>query len=262
MPTPLSLPLADTERPARPAPEPAAPTHTATEDPAQRLKSLLHRPDIWRGFRSDSIGNRRTGHPLLDRHLPGRGWPAAGMTELLCPRPGIGELQLLLPTLTNAVQCWIAPPYPPYAPALAQSGLNLEQVLIIQPENVQDQLWALEQVLQAGSEEVVLGWCAQASMTELRRLQLAAETHQTRLFLFRPPQVHNQPSPARLRLYLEAAEDGLYLRILKTRGGRPAAFVLPLADRNTDQHTRKHNHAVAGPGSATTVAARPRPRVA
>ncbi len=259
MPAPLPRSTAIAASPPTVSP---ASTLPAEARPEQRLQEVLHRPDIWRGFRNDSIGNRRTGHALLDRHLPGRGWPAAGLIELLCTRPGIGELQLLLPTLVNTVQCWIAPPYPPYAPALAQSGLDLNRLLIIHPETPKDQLWALEQVLHAGSEEVVLGWCAQASMTDLRRLQLAAETHQTRLFLFRPPAVLNQASPARLRLFLDTADDGLYLRILKTRGGRPAAFVLPLAGRGTLTSSGRKAHAVAGAGSAVTAATRPRPRVA
>lgn len=271
---PAALPLAAISAPVSTAADnptaAASSTSPASVDPTRSLKEILHRPDIWRGFRSDSIGNQRTGYSLLDRHLPGRGWPAAGMIELICPRPGIGELRLLLPTLINAVQCWVAPPYPLYAPALSQSGVDLHRLLIIQPETPQDQLWALEQVLHAGSEDVVLGWCAQASMTDLRRLQLAAETRQTRLFLFRPPAVLNQPSPARLRLYLDAVDEGLHLRILKARGGQPAAFVLPLADRQPRQQATHHRvrttgreaHAVAEPGSATTASARPRPRVA
>lgn len=238
------------------------------------LPELLRRPDIWQGFRSDSIGNRRTGHPLLDRQLPGRGWPEAGMIELLHSAAGIGELQLVAPSLKNTRQCWVAPPLLPYAPALAQTGIDPRALLIVQPDNPTDSLWALEQVLQAGSEEVVLGWCAQASMAALRRLQLAAETHQTRLFLFRPAHFHQQPSPAPLRLYLRAAQGGLHLRILKSRGGRPTDFVLPFneqANTGAPAHfTPTQNnptvlpqpHVVAGSEPTAAPAARPRPRAA
>ncbi len=240
--------------------------------PAHSLQEILHRPDIWRGLRSDSIGNRRTGHALLDRHLPGRGWPTAGLIELLIPRPGIGEMQLLIPTLRDCTQCWVAPPYRPYAPALLRAGLSPRRVLIVQPETTADTLWTLEQTVRAGSEDTVLGWCAQTPMAALRRLQLAAESTQTRLFLIRPVHCQQQPSPAPLRLYLDAADDGLYLRILKSRGGRPTAFVLPFVDPATaaahpavDTDTLPsvaHPHVVVSPAPAAAAAARPRPRAA
>ena len=38
---------------------------------------------------------------MLDRHLPGNGWPKAGLCELMLPSSGLGELKLLLPVLKN-----------------------------------------------------------------------------------------------------------------------------------------------------------------
>ncbi|MBX3682927.1 MAG: SOS cell division inhibitor SulA, partial [Thauera sp.] len=40
-----------------------------------------------------------TGFSALDAELPGGGWPAGALIELLADRPGVGELSLLLPLL-------------------------------------------------------------------------------------------------------------------------------------------------------------------
>src|ERR1700694_4202513 len=65
--------------------------------------ALLDRPDIWRG---DSLSRAGTptvpcGFPGLDAELPGRGWPAGALTEILPAHEGIGELRLLGPALAG-----------------------------------------------------------------------------------------------------------------------------------------------------------------
>ncbi len=217
------------------------------------LEQLLHHPRVWRGMSQVSLADQRTGHAELDRRLPGRGWPRHAVIELLTQTPGIGEIRLLLPSLRNQAQSWIDPPHQPYAPALAQAGINLSELLIVQPQTPTEGLWAMEQLLRGGTEHAVLGWFANLSMSTLRRLQLAAETGASRAFVFRPASALNSPSPAALRLYLEATSDnGLYIRILKARGGRPSSFILPLTD-----------HApVAVPASAATPARSTAPQAA
>src|SRR5688572_24420495 len=44
-----------------------------------------------------------TGHLELDAHLPAGGWPLRALTQLCLSRPGMGEMQLMLPCL-QAVQ--------------------------------------------------------------------------------------------------------------------------------------------------------------
>jgi len=58
--------------------------------------ALLDRSDIWRG---DSLNRAGTptvacGFPELDAELPGGGWPAGALTEILPAHEGIGELRL------------------------------------------------------------------------------------------------------------------------------------------------------------------------
>lgn len=175
-----------------------------------------------------------SGYPPLDAELPGGGWPGAAITELLFDAEGIGELSLLLPLMRkNAVerwQIWINPPRLPYAPALQTAGIDLDRLLLISPPAVTDALWATRQALGSGSCTMVLAWLPHIDNAGLRRLQLAAETGATPLFLFRKLASARQPSPAPLRLALAAHGGELRIDILKRRGPLAHAPVfLPLS---------------------------------
>ena len=67
--------------------------------PPTGLDGLLMHPAIWRGRSLAPIDTHATGCARLDEALPGRGWPATGLTEILTRRPGLGELRLLVPWL-------------------------------------------------------------------------------------------------------------------------------------------------------------------
>lgn len=166
-----------------------------------------------------------TGFPELDAALPGEGWPRGAIIELISASSGIGEIHLLLPLLRRAPAdkwiAWVAPPCLPYAPALASLDVPLPQLLLIDPSDRAGIIWAGRQALASGACHAVLAWIRRIDTAALRRLQLAAESSDTPLFLFRPPDAAHQPSPATLRLQLVAAHDGLDVMILKRRG--PAA---------------------------------------
>lgn len=196
------------------------------------LETLLQRADIWRGgdhdLRRPAAGDRvwavASGQRALDERLPHGGWPLGAVTELLLSSQGIGELQLLLPALAQLSRqdrwlVWIAPPYLPYAPALAKAGIDLARLLLIRHENSAQQYWAMEQALRSGACGAVLGWPAKPDNRVLRRLQLAAEAGHAMGVFFRPEAAARQASPAALRLRLEPSTDGLNIHILKRRGG-------------------------------------------
>src|SRR3981081_1839618 len=110
---------------------------------------LLPRPDIWRG---DSLSRAGTpaipcGFPGLDAELPGGGWPAGALTEILPAHEGIGELRLLGPALAGLSKrglrlVWIAPPHLPYAPALAAAGIDVANLVIVRTASRKETLWA------------------------------------------------------------------------------------------------------------------------
>ncbi len=195
------------------------------------LAELLRHPALWRGGDADAPETVPTGFRALDARLPGGGWPLATLIELLVPAAGVGEIRLLLPALRHLTTAageeprwvaWLAPPHLPYAPALADAGLDPARMLVVRPRAGSDRLWAMEQALRSGACAAVLGWTGAADHTALRRLKLAAEEGRTPAFLLRPAKHRGDGSPAALRLALVARDFGLDVEILKSRGGAPA----------------------------------------
>lgn len=162
----------------------------------------------------------------LDAILPGGGWQAGTVVELMPVCDGIGELRLLMPTLAQITQserhvAMIAPPYIPFAPALLQQGLRLEHFWIIRAQTATDILWAAEQTLRCKSFGAVLAWPLSIRDREVRRLQLAAEAGTSIGFVYRPPAAALESSPAAVRLRLQSATDGqLNIDVVKCRGTR------------------------------------------
>jgi protein ImuA len=195
------------------------------------LAELLRHPALWRGSDVGAPRTVSTGFRHLDARLPGGGWPLSTLIELLVPAAGVGEIRLLLPALRTLATAtpgeprwiaWLAPPHLPYAPALADAGLDPARMLVIRPRAGQDRLWAMEQALRSGVCAAVLGWIGAAGDQALRRLKLAAEEGETPGFLLRPSDHRAECSPAALRLALMARDYGLDVEILKSRGGGPA----------------------------------------
>jgi len=163
-----------------------------------------------------------SGHPRLDLCLPGGGYPLGALTELLHDRPGTGEVSLLLPLMGRLTRDgehigFVAPPWPPYAPALAGAGVDLRRVMVAHAAGPGDGLWAAEQMARCGLFGAVLCW-SPAGGSQLRRLQLAAEEGGRCLFLYRPTRIADSASPAALRLRLEPDHPGVWASVLKCRG--------------------------------------------
>ncbi|GAA5444256.1 cell division inhibitor SulA [Microbulbifer sp. NBRC 101763] len=194
----------------------------------RNLEQILARTDIWQAANEQRrpLSGIPTGFRSLDAVLRGHGWPRNATTELLLNQTGIGEMTLLLPTLAQLTQAGqmvilVSPPFIPYAPALAQSGIQLENLLLIHPRGHKDTLWAVEQSLQSGSCGALLSWQGNHTLEdkELRRLQLAARNGECLHFHFRPISESQNPSPASLRLQLGSDGEQLAVNLLKQRGG-------------------------------------------
>ncbi len=176
----------------------------------------------------DTASGLATGYAELDQRLPWGGWPAAALTEILIARDGGGELELLMPALATISHeddphwiVWITPPYLPYPPALAHSGVALSRVLLVRTRRQADALWAAEQALRSDGTGAVLLWSNQISPQRIRRLQLAAKEGDTFGVLVRPLNTRNTSSPAALRIAVEPVRAGFDVQIFKARGGRP-----------------------------------------
>lgn len=191
---------------------------------AVALDSLLRQRHVWRGKPAAlPPSSAPTGITALDAALPTRGWPEAALTEILLPADGVGELEIVLPTLARLTRAGqrvaiIAPPYVPYAPAWQAAGVDLAQVSIVDAP-ASEIAWAMEQCLRAGCCAAVLGWLTGANDRTLRRLEVAADSGRALGFVFRDRAALGNPSPAALRLEIGSGA----LRVHKCRGGNPPA---------------------------------------
>jgi len=228
------------------------------------LPALLERSDIWRGDGLSRAGTPAVpcGFPGLDAELPGGGWPAGALTEILPAHEGIGELRLLGPALAGLSRrglrlVWIAPPHLPYAPALAAAGIDIANLVIVRTVSPKETLWAAEQALASNACGAVLAWPRGAKYAELRRLQIAAEDGRALAFLFRIPEAASESSPAPLRIALGTSGGGLAVRVVKRRGAPLAHPVLlppmPPAVRGKNHHVDRHP---AAPAAARDFPAR------
>jgi protein ImuA len=193
-------------------------------------------------WRASQLGRPRaavfaSGFAELDAALPGSGWPARALTELLLPHPGLGELRLLAPVLAGLQRqersvLWFDPPAEPSAWALETLGIRTRLLVVVRSRvplkgrartllpPAADMLWALEQALSSGQAGAVLAWLpARLRADALRRLQLAAQAHEGPAFLLREVEALQRPSVAPLRLLLASAgPDALRVQLLKRRG--------------------------------------------
>jgi hypothetical protein len=196
------------------------------------LDDLLQQRRIWKAQPTSLPPSAQpTGHAALDALLPTGGWPESALSEILMASEGVGELQLLWPTLARLTRSaervvLVAPPHVPYPQAWQAAGVDLRWLAIIQASG-RDALWATEQCLRSGSCGAVLCWPRRADDRALRRLQVAAETGQTLAFAYRPLQEAVNPSPAALRIAVDARPA--QVRVLKCRGGLPSSAAIPLA---------------------------------
>lgn len=191
--------------------------------PALRHPERIH-PSLWRGSQLAPAFRKAvpSGYPDLDTQLPGRGWPAGSLIEILAPHPGIGEIQLLKPALMarqderNIIM--LNPPHTPSSLCLQQWFSNSQDVLWVRSDSTSDTLWAAEKILQHNTSFALLCWFDAAHTARLHRLHLAARQSSTLFFCFRPASLASQASVASLRLGLEPAPWGLSIRILKRQG--------------------------------------------
>ena len=197
------------------------------------LDALLNGGQVWKGRPAAPSGSPQpTGHAALDAALPSGGWPEAALTEILLAGQGVGELQLVWPALARLSAAGerivlVAPPYVPYPQAWLSAGVDLRQLSIIRASD-REALWAAEQCLRSGSCAAVLCWPHKADDRALRRLQVAAETGSTLAFAYRSINEAINPSPAALRIAIDARPA--QLRVLKCRGGlaRSAPIAFPV----------------------------------
>jgi protein ImuA len=150
------------------------------------------------------------GLPGVDRALRGGGL-VRGCLHELCGAPdrgaALGFAAVLLGRLMAAGGhvVWIGPRNELFGPGLVEMGLAPERLIVVRARPVAARLWALEEALRSPGLAAALAEVEQLSLTQSRRLQLAAEGKGVTALLLRPPGAGATPSAAATRWQIEAA---------------------------------------------------------
>lgn len=197
----------------------------AIQDALDKLPAAVERL-MWRGSELD--GRIDAGLPSgwndLDRELPGGGWPALSITEVLTAQPAVMEWRLLGPALRSVTAkggevVVIAPPRIPHIPGLLHEGLSEKHLVWIKADSPSERLWVTEQVIKSNAAGAVVVWLPQARQEQLRRLQVCAQACEGPVFLCRPQSARHEASAAPLRLQVSVGLDWqLHVEIFKRRG--------------------------------------------
>ncbi len=211
---------------------------------------IIDIPHVWRAgelanaWRTGgaSVQTVATGYAELSRVLPGGGWPCGAMTEVLQGKPGQHEWGLVAPAISalqaaspSGLVVLVGAPYCPFGPALGARQINMQRLLSISSvkSTVKNDgpamLWATREALQCADVDAVLAWLPDARSAHLRRLQIAALSHNKLLFVFRPLQAQHDASPAPLRIKLAGIAQSIHnlqIDVFKRRGPLLAAPVL------------------------------------
>ena len=226
------------------------------------IKNLQDRQLIWKGLQSTTLGSTTsTGYPQLDKQLDG-GFPTHGVIEVESQQ-GIGELRLLTPYLaqqnSQKLAIFINPPGKIGAEFFSSQRIQLENILVIEPQRDLDALWAAEQCLKSGACHSVLLWGTNLEIHQTKRLQAASETGKCLQFHFKATS-HNQLSlPVSLSMKLSSHAQGLKVEVTKRKGSWSyGSFILDMSqnwplltekviDENSSTHALSGNTVLAFP---------------
>ncbi len=230
-------------KPARPLDSDPSRPDLAVQRPVTSLDELRRKLAERTQTRPDRPERLSSGWSALDDALGG-GFMRGALNELAALRPGCGLFEVLLPAFLNERSepgrpprfwAWVDREAPPYPPALARLAFPLDRWLVVRPRRLDEQFWALEQILRSGLCAGVvsrLGSGSRAGLDpDLRRLQLAAREGDCTAFLLRSARDLQRSSPAPLRLLARplpgrGRRRRLMIEVLKTRGRFDASPVL------------------------------------
>ncbi len=169
-----------------------------------------------------------TGYEALDACLPGGGWSAGVLSEILFPSQQALEWQLVAPALAERLAAQrgsavlVGPAHEPFGPVLERRGLPAHRLCRVDVQDRSSRLWACEQALNCQDVAAVLAWLPAAPYAALRRLHVMASRRGVLFWVFRAEELQTSSSPAALRLVVHqvqaAGAHQLQVRIAKRRG--------------------------------------------
>lgn len=145
----------------------------------------------------------------LDQLLPDGGFRRGTLVEWLSRSSGdgAGTLSMLVArqaALEGGTVVVVDRNHWFYPPAAARLGINLEHMIVVRPDTVRNEIWAIDQSLRC--PEVAAVWSPlgpQLDQRDFRRLQLAAEAGGNLGLLLRPSTLRGKPTWSDVQLLVE-----------------------------------------------------------
>jgi protein ImuA len=182
------------------------------------------------------------GLPGIDGALPGGGL-ARGCLHELCGAASFGAALGFAAVLLGRLMAagghavWIGPRDELFGPGLAELGLAPERLIVVRARIREARFWALEEALRSPGLVAALAETGPPTLTQSRRLQLAAETTGVTALLLRPVGTGATPSAATTRWQIAAMPSappgrprrtsGLphwRIELMRCRGGRTGSW--------------------------------------
>lgn len=123
--------------------------------------------------RSSGLRKRVTPSSAVDRALAGK------VTELVLQDGDFNQIPMLLPLLAQISKAprwliWIAPPAMPPRELLDEAGIDLQKVILLQPDADRDCYQLACKALAAGTAHAVISWPDYLSADQIQGLEQAA----------------------------------------------------------------------------------------
>lgn len=146
-----------------------------------------------------------SGYLELDRWLPDRGLSRGILVEWLASQRGSGAVTLALTTARQACAhdrslIVVDRTNSFYPPAALGLGIDNARLVLVRPDNDEDEAWAVDQSLRCEGVGAVLCWPQRLDDHTFRRWQLAAESSGAIGLLIRSEQARREPTWADVRL--------------------------------------------------------------
>lgn len=229
---------------ARPLPQPSlAPASRLKPETLQGMLRQIERASD--GVRAADRSAVSLGIQAIDSHLPGGGLILPGLHHIYGPdapaRQMDGAVAAFTARLATRLQdcesigaakpvLWIEDASSPalHGPGLAQFGLDMSRLYLLQNHALPERLWAAEEALRSGAVSGVIIEANRLDLTAARRLLLAAKTGGSLgILLSSAPNADISTGPmSRWQVQMHHPR-GWEIHLERCRGAAPASWVLP-----------------------------------
>ena len=136
----------------------------------------------------DSQNNTIPWSPAYQPQTPAM---AGKITEIILQDEDEYNFQLLMPLLAQLSKddrwfAWIAPPRKMPKTWLLEAGIDINKIMVLQPDQDHNELDLATRALKTGTCHAVISWPGQLDGTDLEQLQSAAKQGKSHAILIRP----------------------------------------------------------------------------